>query len=309
MKPFVLSVVGVGCVLVAVCIFGGEAGTQEKLKTIRVKGSVRDDAGRPVKNTVYQIAVSGRADDALRSLNDDGTFDQKLQSCAKFDIYFWAGDTEIGVAPGISGKDDVNLPIIYPDFFKKQTLEKKRLALQKFTNSIYVADKTPMTNVEKGLFQKLSSKGTKELIELVYSDSKDKNDRDKLFGTIDYIKKPKSSSGFVTLRAGFWPDPFEKTIEAGGPIKTNVGGVDAWITAQPDFQLYYTAGAYPLSIRAKASPPVVLLMNVPDGQWVSNTDGRFIRFANPKSGRYDIWVGTREKEKGPSSTLQITEVE
>ena len=47
----------------------GDESCQPKgpIKLVRVKGSIKDGKGKPVKNTVYQIAVPGRGDEALQA--------------------------------------------------------------------------------------------------------------------------------------------------------------------------------------------------------------------------------------------------
>jgi len=110
--------------------------------------------------------------------------------------------------------------------------------------------------------------------------------------------------GSVTLKAGFTPDPFTKSVVAGGGIKTELGGVKATVARAPDFKLYYTAEVrpdgslpYPLRIYVESKRDTTLLINLPDGTWVANDDGGgnsnpLLRFGRPQSGRYDIWVGT-----------------
>lgn len=123
----------------------------------------------------------------------------------------------------------------------------------------------------------------------------------------------KPSYGAVTLKAGFLPDPFKKDLVAGGPIKTNLGGVSTHVAKAPDFSLNYTRGKYPLTLSVKSVGDTTLLVNLPDGTWVADDDGGggvdpLLRFANPQSGRYDIYVGTFAKNPLPA-TLTITEID
>jgi hypothetical protein len=123
----------------------------------------------------------------------------------------------------------------------------------------------------------------------------------------------KPTYGSVKLKAGFEPDPYTKKLEAGGPVQTKLGGVDAWVAKAPDFQLNYTAGKYPLIFHVKSKADTTLLINLPDGKWVANDDTNglnpLLRFAKPQSGRYDIWVGTFDEGGTPPATLYITELE
>src|SRR6266545_1399258 len=124
-----------------------------------------------------------------------------------------------------------------------------------------------------------------------------------------------STYGSVTLKAGFLPDPFSKQLLAGGPIKTNLGGVGAYVAKAPDFKLNYTAGKFVLTIHAVSSEDTTLLINLPDGTWVANDDrapgnlNPLLRFNKPQSGRYDIYVGTFKQGITPKTTLYITELE
>jgi hypothetical protein len=124
----------------------------------------------------------------------------------------------------------------------------------------------------------------------------------------------KATFGSVTLKAGFLPDPFAKKLIAGGPIKTNLGGVAAWVAKPPDFKLHYTAGKFPLTIHVVSDEDTTLLINLPDGTWVANDDqapgnlNPLLRFAKPQSGRYDIYVGTFKQGITPPATLYITEL-
>jgi hypothetical protein len=118
--------------------------------------------------------------------------------------------------------------------------------------------------------------------------------------------------GSATLRAGFLPDPFVKQLVAGGPIETRLGGVHAWIANAPDFKLYYTAGRFPLTVHAESAADTTLLINRPDGTWIADDDSGgnlnpLIRFAQPQSGRYDIYVGTFNRATA-RATLFITEL-
>jgi len=117
--------------------------------------------------------------------------------------------------------------------------------------------------------------------------------------------------GSVTLKLGFIPDPFTKTLTAGGSIKTKLGGVNAHVGKAPDFRLHYTAGNSPLRIYVESKGDTTLLVNLPNGTWIANDDGGAgknpqITFAKPQSGRYDIWVGTFGTNV-ENATLKISE--
>jgi hypothetical protein len=120
--------------------------------------------------------------------------------------------------------------------------------------------------------------------------------------------------GEVTLTAGFTPDPMTVDVIAGG-------GNDAFlvddtcrgtIATAPDYQVTYTAGAFPLIISVLSDADTTLVINGPDGGWYCDDDsgGRLnpvVTFDTPASGTYDIWVGTFGDATAPA-TLYISEL-
>jgi hypothetical protein len=61
----------------------------------------------------------------------------------------------------------------------------------------------------------------------------------------------KPTYGAITLKAGFLPDPYTKELQAGGQLRTNLGGVNAYVARAPDLSLNYTKGTYPLTFHVK----------------------------------------------------------
>ena len=123
------------------------------------------------------------------------------------------------------------------------------------------------------------------------------------------------SYGSVTLNAGFLPDPRSRTVRAGGDHRFSgssgcPGG--GWFANAPDFRLHYRAGGYPLTIFVNAPGDTMLLVNDPAGQWFCNDDSDgldpAIRFPSPRSGQYDIWMGTYNRSRVPNARLYVTEL-
>lgn len=122
--------------------------------------------------------------------------------------------------------------------------------------------------------------------------------------------------GTVNLSAGFSPDPQIRSVSAGGNNYTTLAGCNAYIhAAAPDLDLNYQAGSFPLTIEARSGMDVTLLVNAPDGSWYCNDDGgngtdALLTFASPRSGQYNIWVGTYRAQAGtlPEAQLYITEL-
>ncbi|MCB1407462.1 MAG: peptidase S1 [Rhodobacteraceae bacterium] len=123
------------------------------------------------------------------------------------------------------------------------------------------------------------------------------------------------SYGSVTLNAGFLPDPRSRTVRAGGDHRFSgssgcPGG--GWFANAPDFRLHYRAGGYPLTIFVNAPGDTMLLVNSPNTQWYCDDDSGgnlnpMVRFNNPMSGQYDIWVGTYNRSRVRNSTIYISE--
>jgi hypothetical protein len=117
--------------------------------------------------------------------------------------------------------------------------------------------------------------------------------------------------GSVTLKPGFRPDPYTVELQAGGELRTNLGGVNAYVARAPDFSVHYTKGSQPLIFHVKSVGDTTLLINLPDGTWIADDDSGgdldpLIRIDRPRSGRYDIYVGTYRAGL-LAATLHITE--
>lgn len=105
--------------------------------------------------------------------------------------------------------------------------------------------------------------------------------------------------GNYNLSSGFTPDPYSISLTAGGNIAaSNVSSsCRGSIARAPDVQLTYSAGSLPLIITGDSSSDTTLVVNGPDGQWYCDDDSGEgtnpqVRWNNPRSGVYDIWVGT-----------------
>lgn len=122
--------------------------------------------------------------------------------------------------------------------------------------------------------------------------------------------------GTVTLNSGFTPDPRVVSLRAGGdrPASQAASNCAGFITSAPDVRLNYEAGSLPLIISVAASGDTTLVINGPDGRWYCDDDGGVnglnpaVRFNNPSSGRYEIWVGTYSDGRTQDARLHISEV-
>ncbi|MBI1187391.1 MAG: peptidase S1 [Alphaproteobacteria bacterium] len=129
----------------------------------------------------------------------------------------------------------------------------------------------------------------------------------------DYNLNP--NYGQANLQGGFSPDPYVVNLQAGGSIDVSQrnGACRGHITAAPDFRLNFRPGSLPLIISAASSGDTTLIINGPNGQYYCDDDSGVnglnpaIRFDNPMSGRYDIWVGTFGAQTQPAQ-LHISEL-
>ncbi|MGQ4880125.1 hypothetical protein ACOJCM_16275 [Billgrantia sp. LNSP4103-1] len=130
----------------------------------------------------------------------------------------------------------------------------------------------------------------------------------------DWSAEP--SYGSVHLQAGFTPDPWTQSLQAGGssPVSAKLGpNCTGYIMASaPDVDLHYTAGNMPLYVSASSGSDTTLVINAPDGRWYCNDDFNgldpVVMFQNPPSGMYNIWVGVHGSDQMQSATLRITEL-
>jgi hypothetical protein len=120
--------------------------------------------------------------------------------------------------------------------------------------------------------------------------------------------------GDVRLTEGFQPDPFSKSLTAGGNIAVNLPGCSyGHVANAPDIDFYYeTSGGSNLYIYVHAGDDTTLLINTPNESWICNDDGLgnsnpIVTIPNAPGGLYSIWVGTYS-ESTVSATVLISEV-
>ncbi|MFN4297976.1 MAG: peptidase S1 [Brevundimonas sp.] len=129
----------------------------------------------------------------------------------------------------------------------------------------------------------------------------------------DYSASP--NYGTARLSAGFTPDPYNVTVTAGGSIRAadRFSSCRGYISNAPDLRLHWSGGGnLPLIISVSSSRDTTLVVNGPDGSWYCDDDGGegtnpALRFGSPRSGQYDIWVGSYGGDY-VSATLSISEL-
>ncbi|MGQ0531753.1 MAG: hypothetical protein ACT4OF_03565 [Caulobacteraceae bacterium] len=104
--------------------------------------------------------------------------------------------------------------------------------------------------------------------------------------------------GQVSLRSGFTPDPHTTSVNAGGPIDVSTVSdrCAGFIAERPSFTLNYRAGDLPLYVGVVADADTTLVVRGPNRQYMCDDDSGddlnpVISWDNPRSGRYQIWVG------------------
>lgn len=130
----------------------------------------------------------------------------------------------------------------------------------------------------------------------------------------DYHLNP--TYGTASLNSGFTPDPYVVNVQSGGSINaTGIGSPCAgFIANAPDVRLNFSAGSLPLIISVASSADTTLVVNAPDGRWYCDDDGGngrlnpMVRFNNPSSGQYDIWIGTYGNASLQPAQLNISEL-
>ncbi|MCF8880384.1 hypothetical protein L5876_11210 [Hyphobacterium sp. SN044] len=105
--------------------------------------------------------------------------------------------------------------------------------------------------------------------------------------------------GSITLDSGFIPDPHEVVLQAGGTNDARALGGDCrgYVATAPDYNLYYSAGSFPLYFSATSERDTVLVINDPNGNWICDDDDGVgalnpgLEITRPASGLYNVWVG------------------
>ena len=120
----------------------------------------------------------------------------------------------------------------------------------------------------------------------------------------------------IELDSGFSGDPRVIPVRAGGTIDASRLGspCTGFIAGPPDVRLAYNAGELPLILSVAAGSDTTLVVNAPDGRWYCDDDSGdaplnpMVRFNEPDSGRYEIWIGTFSDTASQPARLHISEL-
>ena len=123
------------------------------------------------------------------------------------------------------------------------------------------------------------------------------------------------SYGDVELSGGFWPDPHEVQLVAGGEFDASSlgsGCVGQIAADAPDVSVQFSQPQQPLNIYAISDADTTLVVRTPNGQWLCNDDTEglnpLVTIPKPVPGRYAIWVGVYSGGY-ESAQLYISELE
>ena len=122
--------------------------------------------------------------------------------------------------------------------------------------------------------------------------------------------------GTIELASGFTPDPQVVAVRSGGELNAQSlsDSCRGFISEAPDVRLHFDAGSLPLIISVAARADTTLVVNAPDGTWYCDDDtgvnglNPMVRFNDPQSGRYEIWIGTYANASLQPAELHISEL-
>tara|TARA_B100000029_G_scaffold111778_2_gene103824 strand:+ start:2219 stop:3733 length:1515 start_codon:yes stop_codon:yes gene_type:complete len=124
--------------------------------------------------------------------------------------------------------------------------------------------------------------------------------------------------GNIDLEGLFEPDPYQRSISAGGTVDAStIENCAGYVSSAPDLQLDFSNPSdYGLNFFVESSTDTTLVINGPTGDWHCNDDfgsnsgtNPGIVFSDPDAGIYDIWVGTYSEGDAFSEVeLYITEL-
>lgn len=124
--------------------------------------------------------------------------------------------------------------------------------------------------------------------------------------------------GEISLVANFTPNLHQIQVVAGGSNPVTAVGDDCvgFAATRPDYRVHWSGWSeelYFLFLADDESDDATLVINTPDGRWHCNDDAYdgtlnpAIVFERPRSGQYDIWVGSYHEGEYISGNLYITQ--
>jgi|SRR5690625_861505 len=121
--------------------------------------------------------------------------------------------------------------------------------------------------------------------------------------------------GTLDLKSPFKPDPIKVSVSAGGHVNARELGFHQGCTGffnpdAPHLRLRYKSSGIALQVYVGSGADTTLIIRTPDGSWRCDDDSLAknpaVRFAQPKDGTYDIWVGAFGGGR-PQADIYVTE--
>ncbi len=121
--------------------------------------------------------------------------------------------------------------------------------------------------------------------------------------------------GAYALSSGFSPSPKVIKVRSGG--RTDITEkfpppCVGFIAQAPDVDINYTAGEAALVFTVLSGRDTTLIINDPDGVWYCDDDsggneGPRVVFTRPKTGNYNVWIGSYAARANFDAELHISE--
>jgi len=119
----------------------------------------------------------------------------------------------------------------------------------------------------------------------------------------------------LDLAAGFSNDPRSVRVSAGGRVDlfTTEPGCAGFADPEPDLQLDYEAGEFPLYVSMESDGDTTILVRTPGGEYLCDDDGAGqlnpgVTIREPETGRYLVWAGSFGDGDRESAELFVSEV-
>lgn len=129
------------------------------------------------------------------------------------------------------------------------------------------------------------------------------------------VSTASAASNALRLRAGFTPDPYERSFSvrptrSSGVLNTTCRG---YIESAPTQLLQWSGNSSHVRFYVTSSTDTVLAVRDPAGRiycsddWSSNSSNPLVMLDNPREGLYEVYVGTYSSNSSASGRLFISE--
>jgi len=121
-----------------------------------------------------------------------------------------------------------------------------------------------------------------------------------------------AEDGVLRLRSGYTPDPIQRTARTGSAVSLTerARACRGFVGPAPDHVLELESEFGFLRLFVRASVDMTLAVRAPDGGWrcaTGRADRPALLVGSFGPGRYEVWVGSPEREEPVEYELSITE--